>query len=306
MTLEIILAGHRLTAADSLGIIYRTGPFVVRLRTDIPELIDLLNRFYGACWASREPAVAHFLVEVRRVPRLRGHWRPQIQFQLDELNPFEPYPLNHSFPFLEWGLNWSIGTRAHQYLMLHAGALARGDLALLLPAMPGSGKSTLSAALAYRGWRFLSDEFGLIEPATGRIHPLPRAVPLKNRSIPVIRDYLPEAYLGPVFPKTRKGDVAHLRPPLESIERQSECATPRWVVFPRFIDGLTKPRLSALDKSVGFNRLAQNSFNYRLLGEIGFRTLTGLIRRCDCYSLDYGDLDSAIRCIDELTADGTA
>lgn len=306
MTLDTIAAECRLAAADSQGLYYRTGPFVVRLRTDLPDLIDLLGRFYGSCWAGLAPTVAHFLVEVRRVPGLRGRWRPQIQFKLDELHPFEPYPRSQSFPFLEWGLNWSIGTRAHQYLMLHAGALERGGQALLLPAMPGSGKSTLSAALAYRGWRFLSDEFGLIEPATGRIHPLPRAVPLKNRSIPVIRDYLPEAYLGPVFPKTRKGDVAHLRPPLESIARQAECAAPRWVLFPRFIDGLGAPRLTVLEKSAGFNRLAQNAFNYRLLGETGFRTLASLIRRCDCYSLDYGDLDSAIRCIDELTADGAA
>jgi HprK-related kinase A len=187
--------------------------------------------------------------------------------------------------------------------MLHSGALERRGQALILPALPGSGKSTLTAALAYRGWRLLSDEFGLIEPESGLIRPIPRAVPLKNRSIPVIRDYLPEAHLGPVFPKTRKGEVSHLRPPLESIERQGERARPRWVCFPRFIEGLPGRRLARLDRSLAFTRLAQNAFNYRLLAETGFAALAALVRGCDCFSLEYGDLDQALAGIAELSGD---
>lgn len=302
MTLDDLAdTDHLGPGARRSGIYYRTGPFIIRLRSRLNDLLGLLRTFYGASCAGTEPTVSHFLIEVDRVPGIRGYWRPQAQFKVDASRPFEPYPLEQSFPFLEWGLNWCIGTRAHCFLMLHAGVLERGGKALVLPGMPGSGKSTLSAALAYRGWRFLTDEIGLIEPESGRLLPLPRAVPLKNRSISVIREYLPDAFVGPVFPKTRKGDVAHLRPPLESIQRQSEAARPRWVVFPRFIDGLPSPRLVALEKSLGFTRLAQNSFNYRLLAETGFRALTRLIRECDCYSLDYGDLDSAIALIETLS-----
>ena len=220
------------SAAGRHGIHYRTGPFVIRLRSRLADLIDLLHQFYGATRAQTGPAIAHFLIEVDRVPGVRGHWRPQAQFRIDDLQPFEPYPLEQSFPLLEWGLNWCIGTRAHRYLMLHSGVLERRGRALILPGMPGSGKSTLSAALAYRGWRFLTDEIGLIDPQSGDLFPLPRVVPLKNRSIAVIRDYLPEAFLGPVFKKTRKGDVAHLRPPRESIERQSEPTRPAGSCFP--------------------------------------------------------------------------
>ncbi len=288
-------------AARRTGIYYRTGPFVIRLHSNLENLLALLRQFYGASWATTDPTVAHFPIKVEHVPGLRRTWRPQARFKLDATYPFEPYPLVQSFPLLEWGLNWSIGTRAHRYLMLHAGALERDGQALLLPAMPGSGKSTLSAALAYRGWRFLTDEIGLIEPESGNIVPIPRAVPLKNRSISTIREYLPDAFLGPVFTKTRKGEVAHLRPPRESIQRQSEPARPRWIVFPRYIQGLTETRLAFLDKSLGFTRLAQNAFNYRLLAEPAFHTLTRVVDACDCYSLEYGDLDSAIARIAELS-----
>ncbi|WP_295582197.1 HprK-related kinase A [uncultured Lamprocystis sp.] len=303
MTLsELLQAPDRRGLADN-GLVYRSGPFIIALRTRLADTLDLLEQFYGPCWASRGPAVAHFQVEINSASGIRRWWRAQAVFALDALHPFEPFPREHAFPLLEWGLNWSIATRAHRYLMLHAGALERNGQALLLPAMPGAGKSTLSAALAYRGWRLLSDEFGLIRPTGGDILPLPRAIPLKNRSIPVIREFLPDAFLGPVFPKTRKGDVAHLRPPLPSLARQTEPAQPRWIAFPRFVPGLRRPQLKRLDKSLGFARLAQNAFNYRLLGEGGFMTLVRLVRECTCFSMDYGNLAAAIALIEEITAD---
>ena len=81
---------------------------------------------------------------------------------------------------LEAGLNWCIGNLAHQYLVIHSATLERGGRALLMPAPPGSGKSTLCAALITRGWRLLSDEFALVDPATGLLVPVPRPVALKG------------------------------------------------------------------------------------------------------------------------------
>lgn len=116
------------------NIYYRSGPFVVQLRTDQDLVIRLLDQFYGAGWIGPGPEVAHFQIGITHPVGLRHWWRPQAIFELDGLRPFEPYPAAHAFPLLEWGLNWSIATRAHQYLMLHAGALERDGRALLLPA----------------------------------------------------------------------------------------------------------------------------------------------------------------------------
>ncbi len=115
----------------------------------------------------------------------------------------------------------------------------------------------------------LSDEFGLLDYRQNLVQPFPRAIPLKNQSIDVIRTFSAEAQLGPVFAKTRKGNVAHLRPPQDSLLRQHELARPAWIVFPRYIAG-SPLRLRALHDSVAFVRLSQNAFNYRLLGAAGF------------------------------------
>lgn len=282
---------------SSAEVCYRTGPFLVRLDTDHPPLLQTLADLYPGTQTRQDAEIVDFHLEMRRPLSLRRWWHPYIRFHLEDLSPFEPYPLDHAFPLLEWGLNWCIATSAHQYLMLHSAVVEQKDSALILPALPGSGKSTLCAALALRGWRLLSDEFGLVEPGTGRILPLPRAVPLKNESIAVIRGFAPQAHLGPLYAETRKGTVSHLSPPGDSLPRQMDPAFPRWVVFPRYMKN-RPARVTPVPKSLAFRRLAHNAFNYRLLGAGGFLGASRLIRSCDCYRIEYGDLDEAIAALE--------
>lgn len=281
----------------------RTGPFTTKIVTEVSSLAALHRWCYGSDHGP-DSAIVNFNIRIGNGPLLRRLIAPQATFAFEGESPFQPFPRNHAFAFFEWGLNWCIATRAHQYLMLHAGALERNGFALLLPALPGSGKSTLTAALAFRGWRLLSDEFCLIDHQSGLLHPIPRAVPLKNQSIDLIRQFAPEAELGPTFERTRKGDVAHLRPPQDSLMRQFETARPRWIVFPRY-----RPRhptrLAGTQKGVAFTRLAHNSFNYRLIGTTGFECLSGLIQDCDCYSAEFSDLEEIVRTLTDLAAADT-
>jgi len=280
---------------------YIVGPFVTRLVSYIPELSERLIWFYGDTATAAGDRYVHFNIQMRSGSPVRRWTAPQAVFQSEDQTPFQPFPRDHAFPLLEWGLNWCIAHRAHQFLMLHAGAVERGGRALILPATPGSGKSTLTAALIYRGWRLLSDEFGLVDHGGECIHPLPRAIPLKNRSIDVITAFAPQAALGPVFPRTRKGDVAHVRPPLDALQRQQETATPGWIMFPRYVPRQAV-RIRPLEKSLAFTRLAQNSFNYRLLGAAGFRGLRRLVQHCPCYAVEYGDLQEVVAAIDTIAA----
>lgn len=279
------------------GIGFRAGPFRIRLQTRLRPLLDTLRLLYAHTELEAPTGFHDFHIQLTRPAGLRRWWRPQAVYRIDGATPFEPYPLDHAYPLMEWGLNYSIATRAHQYCMLHAAVVERDGRALILPAMPGSGKSTLCAALIHRGWRLLSDEFGLVRPETGRLHPLPRVIPLKNESIQVIRRFAPDALLGPVYPDTRKGTVVHLAPPVDSIERQDETATPAWIVYPRYTAD-AEPVLEPEMKSQAFIRLANNSFNYQLLGETGFRTLTGMVRATHCLSFRYSDLEAAVSAID--------
>ena len=278
----------------------RTGPFVVRLQADSSlALAPALNLLYANAQLESRDCIADFHIRLRRPGSLRRWVRPQVVFERDGKRPFMPFPADHALPLFEWGLNWCVSTRAHQYLLLHAAAVEHDGCAVLLPAWPGSGKSTLAAALMHRGWRLLSDEFGVVRPCTRGIIPFPRPIPLKNESIEVIWRYAPDAVRGPIFPKTRKGNVAHLAPTRDSIDRAHQVASPVAVVFPAYKSD-TRTRLRSVTKARAFMKLAGNAFNYELLGESAFEAVAGIISECESVQLQYQDLDEAIESIERL------
>lgn len=190
-------------------------------------------------------------------------------------------------------MNWCVTSYCHTWITLHSAVLERGGRVLVLPAPPGSGKSTLCAALMLNGWRLLSDEMALLDPVSGLVTPCPRPVSLKNESIEVIRGRALGASFGPVARDTMKGTVAHMRISAQSLARAGELARPAWVVFPRFKN---MAALSVQDrpKAHALVELASNSFNHHVHGRTGFQALARLVDECGCHDLEYGDLDEAL------------
>jgi len=272
---------------------FDVGPFLVGVTSSDTAFLDTLGYFYRDSVKRDGAQVLDFDIEISRPRNLRRWFRPQILFKVDGLCPFVPQPAENAFPLYEWGLNWCIATSAHRYMMLHAGTVAFGEQAMIMPGTPGSGKSTLSAALHLRGARLLSDEFGLLRPEVCDLLPMPRGIPLKNASIEAILEFDPAAPLGPTYPKTRKGRVRHLRPDHESQIQQHVTAVPRWLVFPKYRAG-AKEALAPLGKSEAFRQLASNCFNYTLLGETSFRAVTQLIGQMDCYTFNFSNLERAV------------
>ena len=59
------------------------------------------------------------------------------------------------------------GRKAQLRFDTREGALRiKDDFAVIVPGQSGQGKSTLCAALVARGWRHISDEFALMDPAS--------------------------------------------------------------------------------------------------------------------------------------------
>lgn len=76
-------------------------------------------------------------------------------------------------------LQRTVAMRAAGLVLVHAGVVARGGRALLLPGPSGSGKTRLVEALLRRGADYLSDELALLDDQ-GRVHPWAR--PLARRT----------------------------------------------------------------------------------------------------------------------------
>ena len=283
------------------GIRLRIGPFSIHLQTSLPRVVASLRLLYSEFRLADSDGVADFHARLTRPWGARRWLGPQVFFHVDGRNLFEPFPLALAPPLFEWGLNWCISSRAHQFLILHAAVVERDGRALLLPAHPGSGKSTLCAALVHRGYRLLSDEHVLLRPEDGLVVPVPRPIALKNASIPAIRKLAPEFVLGPSYDDVRKGIVTHVQPPPDSVARASETALPGAVVFPHF-EAASPTRLEPADKAEAMMELVDNSVNYGLWGARGFETLANLVDTTPCYFFEHSDLDEALDALEGIEA----
>lgn len=208
--------------------------------------------------------------------------------------PFEPFAATNALPLFEWGTNWLVGQHLNHLLLLHAGVVERDGRSLVMPAVPGSGKSTLTAALSLRGWRLLSDEFGAWDPSISAFRAVLKPIALKNEAIDVIQRFAPEAPIGPRFPKTRKGTVAHLAALPSAVAQRHEAALPGAFVLPRWEAG-SATRLEPLDPEVLFPAVAFNAFNYRILGVTGYEAAIRLANDCLGWQLIYSDLEDAVQ-----------
>jgi HprK-related kinase A len=281
------------------GVGLRVGPFAFRVGAACADVATPLQTLYADYPLLPDASVFHAHVRVRDVRRWLPRPRRVVRFDVDGRAPHEDMPVGQGLPVLEWGLNLVVALRYHCFLMFHAGALERGGAGLLLPAQPGRGKTTLCAALAHRGFRLLSDEFGLVNPGSTGLLPVPRPMPLKNESITVIRDFVPEVVLGPLIHGTRKGTLAHVRVPRDSVARMHEAAPVRFIVFPHWEAGAPLS-LEPVSRADAFRALATNAFNYEMLGESAFETVGRLVEASACFELRYSDLDAAVRALAEL------
>ncbi|MBK1642075.1 HprK-related kinase A [Chromatium okenii] len=287
----------RLTTA---GLCFGCGPFRLRLNSSLRLLFPVLHKLYAHYPVYDHSGVDDYRMTLDWASPLRRWLRPVVRFSADGPAPFTDVSIEQAFPTLEWGMNWCIAVRAHHVLMLHAAVVERHGRVLVLPAAPGSGKSTLCAALSHSGWRLFSDEFGLVQPEDATFIPIPRLISLKNQSINVIRQFSATAHIGSTYHGTHKGSVAHIRPPLASITRMKESAPAGWVIFPRWQAGAALT-LQPIAKDRAFMMIASNAFNYEVLGELAFKAVAHIVKNCEIYSLVYSDLAQAIHTLDDLT-----
>lgn len=275
------------------------GPFSFTINTDHPMVQDNLRTIYRDYPSVYKHDFVDFDITITTRSKLRRVIKPQVDFFLDEFAPFKPLPKDHAFAMLEWGMNWCIATKAHQFLLLHAGTIEKNGHVIVMPAAPGSGKSTLTAALVYNGWRLFSDELGLISLLNELVYPCPRPINLKNNSIDVIKNYVEGSVFSTIAKDTHKGTVSLLKPPKDSVDRMSEPAKLRSFVFPKYVAN-SKATLRPIDKLAAFKIIIDQSFNYHILGVEAFELISTLLNKVQCYEFEYSDFDEANHVFSEL------
>lgn len=271
------------------------GPVAFRIGSAWKRPIDQLADLYRDY---PTPEIPDYSVRLEAVSPLRRIIRPSIKLGGDYMLPdAAPLPLAQGLLAAEMAMNLQVALGWRRHLLLHASAVEKDGKALIMTGASGSGKSTLAAMLGHKGWRFMGDEFVLIDLITGEAVPFPRMISLKNEAIGAMQASALDGRFGPLMTGTPKGDIRHLVPPREAIAQMAVPATPALLLFPSF--GYA-PEVREIGASEVFMRLTQASTNYVALGEAGFTTLTRFIKNVPARAIDYRDGIEAEALVNQL------
>ena len=283
--------------AEMHQILLKIGPAAFRIASAWRRPLEQLEALYSDFPAPTD-ASADFTVRLEPEKPWRRFIRPSVHIGGDFWLPdAAPLPLLQGLLAAEMGMNLQMALGWRRHLLLHASSVEKDGKALIMTGLSGSGKSTLSAMLAERGWRFMGDEFALLDLETGDLVPFPRLISLKNKAIETMQQVVPEDRFGPEMKATPKGDIRHLIPPTAAVARMDEPARPALLLFPRFGHA---PELREMGQSEVFVRLTQASTNYVALGEAGFHALTRFVDRVPTKAMDYQSGEQAEALIQSL------
>lgn len=264
-----------------------TGLYSFTVSSNFHTLLPPVNTIYSD--APNSPGPVDFSVHLNSPSFIRKYIRPQVSFYCDQFTPFKPLGAEQAYALLEWGMNWCISNHEFTRLIIHSAVLVKNGKAIIFPAEPGSGKSTLSAYLALSGWSLYSDELAIIEMDSAKVNPLFRPVCLKNDSIDLVKKWFPQSIFTEICRDTQKGDVAHLKASTWTQYQHRKAVDIVGVVFPKYIKNkeLTIYQLSQID---AFETLSKNAFNYGVLGKPGFETVERIIKSAALFEIEYESL----------------
>jgi hypothetical protein len=195
---------------------------------------------------------------------------------------------------------WQSAINAHDFLFyIHAGVVGTGASCVLLPAAAGSGKSSLTAALVHRGFRYFSDEVALIEPTTFHVSPMPLAMCIKSTGWDLMARYYPGILSLPVHVRSDEKVLRYIPPPADSVEQVPMPVA--HIIFPRYEEAAST-RLERVKRSEALGRLMGECLALRQrLDQNNVRQLVRWIAGVECYELTFSSLETAAQLVAEAT-----
>lgn len=180
-------------------------------------------------------------------------------------------------------------TAAGTHVVLHAAVIARGRNAVLLPAPPGAGKSTLTAHAVRSGWALGGDEHGALDLQTSRLRPVPKPLTLKAGSAANFRtEHNPPNGSERFFTR-------HLHLTAQDLGGRAldHDVEPRAIVFPTYAPGAALD-VRELGPARALVHLRAETFNFHDDAERSFDTLVRLVRSVPALTMRYSDAESAL------------
>lgn len=275
---------------------YRLLETTMLVRFGIPAQRHLVDSIIGHLRVDDDRA-PDFEVDITAVELHKDQYRSNIY--RDGVWVDTAHKLSWLGPIVKHML-WKSAIVAHDFLFyIHAGVLGRDGRCVLLPATAGSGKSSLSAALAHAGFRFFSDEVALLHASTFRVPAMPLAICVKDTGWELMTAYYPELPKLPVHHRKDQKTLRYIPPPPGAIKQAP------WpvghIIFPRYTKGAAT-ELEPLSRVEGLGRLMGECLAMRQ--KLTQENVTQLVRwmaGIECYALRFSSLTEAVERVSEAT-----
>ncbi len=183
-------------------------------------------------------------------------------------------------------------------LHLHAGAVTRAGLTVLIIGSSMSGKSTLVAKLVSLGWSYLSDEqLGVM--VTGALVPYPRSITLRQESWPLF-DHL----VSPAMRTHAHGGRLEVPPSQFGSTYHGAPVCPTIAVCPDV--STTTQSTEHMKTSETMSMLLEQSLDLERAGRQGLETMLAVVTAAPGYHVRGQDLAETCAAIEELSATASA
>lgn len=260
----------------------------VIVRSSSRELLDGIALCYGATHgheqegdallASAQPTARGWTISV---PRRSNVHAPDLAAAIRSLN----HELLHGLML-----------RRRDLFYIHAGVVAVGDDAVILPGLSRSGKSTLVLALVQQGARLLSDELLAYEPRSRTLLPFPRAIKIRDECVnyfPDLADRFVGEGEGRFLPPDllRAVDVPDAVDAPGAVDVESR-AIPKLVVVPQWQSDAAND-LRPLSNGEGLIELTKSALNFGTHRQRSVDHLTELAWAASCFRLTWNEPHAA-------------
>ncbi len=202
--------------------------------------------------------------------------------------------------FLEWFVINAVVQRNLTHIMLHASALAFGNMGVIFPASSGSGKTTIALALIAQGFQYLSDEVAVIDAEYLTLHPLPRGLVIRKNAFHLLQSLNKPPPSAGFYPQTSSSHFRYFNPTAFTHQAAEQPVSVKHVIFLDKPAVSTKTHLKKIPKAQAVSQLLSCSFANRPLAEGNIAHCIKLSQRTECYALTGNNLQERVHAVLDL------
>jgi hypothetical protein len=182
--------------------------------------------------------------------------------------------------------------------ILHAAAVKLKGHCIVLPALGGSGKTTLAAALMHQGAEYFADDVVPLMSRDGEICPLRTSLCLKENSWNLLKERFPDVFRQPVLVRDNK--LIRYMPPSPIRGDEGETLKAKLIIFPKYQKG-AKASIESLGAVDAFKKLISTATWFDT--SIKSKKLQELVhwsQSSDAYELVFDTLEDGLTLINSL------